>query len=104
MQRLCNSWRVRNLHVMVLRLNKSLKYDELLPTVGRGSRYFATRVHRPSTKFFPFLQGRLHSSHVIDNAREDAFLLPQIFMLKEVHLRGWETQTYQITSSLTSSS
>jgi hypothetical protein len=28
----CNSWRVRNLLVMVLRLNKSLKYLELIPT------------------------------------------------------------------------
>jgi hypothetical protein len=28
----CNSWHVRNLFVMVLRLNKSLKYRELIPT------------------------------------------------------------------------
>jgi len=32
MQRFCNSWRVRNLLVMVLMLNKSLKYRELIPT------------------------------------------------------------------------
>jgi len=32
MQCFCNSWRVRNLLVMVLRLNKSLKYRELIPT------------------------------------------------------------------------
>jgi len=32
MQRFCNSWRVRNLLVMVLRINKSLKYRELIPT------------------------------------------------------------------------
>jgi len=32
MECFCNSWRVRNLIVMVLRLNKSLKYRELIPT------------------------------------------------------------------------
>jgi len=32
MQCFCNSWHVRNLLVMVLRLNKSLKYHELIPT------------------------------------------------------------------------
>jgi hypothetical protein len=32
MQCFCNSWRVRNVLVMVLRLNKSLKYRELIPT------------------------------------------------------------------------
>jgi hypothetical protein len=32
MQYVCNSWRVRNLLVMVLRFNKSLKYRELIPT------------------------------------------------------------------------
>jgi len=32
MQCYCNSWRVRNLLVIVLRLNKSLKYHELIPT------------------------------------------------------------------------
>jgi hypothetical protein len=32
MQCFCNSWRVRNLLVMVLRLNKSLRYRELIPT------------------------------------------------------------------------
>jgi hypothetical protein len=32
MQCFCNSWHVRNLLVMVLRLNKSLKYRERIPT------------------------------------------------------------------------
>jgi len=32
MQCFCNSWRAKNLLVMVLRLNKSLKYRELIPT------------------------------------------------------------------------
>jgi hypothetical protein len=32
MQCFCNSWGVRNLLVMVLRLNTSLKYRELIPT------------------------------------------------------------------------
>ena len=32
MECFCNSWHVRNLLVMVLRLNTSLKYRELIPT------------------------------------------------------------------------
>jgi len=43
MQCFCNSWRVRNLLVMVLRLNKSLKYRELIPTPdgsGQASTFF----------------------------------------------------------------
>ena len=46
-----------------------------------------TRLLRPSTNFRPFLLGILHSSRVIDNGREDSFLLPQMFMPKEFHLR-----------------
>jgi len=44
-----------------------------------------TRLLRPSTNFRPFLWCILHSSCVVDNAREDPFPLPRIFMLKEVH-------------------
>ena len=36
MQCFCNSWRVRNLLLMVLRLNKSLKYRELIPTADNS--------------------------------------------------------------------
>jgi len=76
MQRFCNSWRVRNLLVMVLRLK----------TLAESIVSLHTRLLRPSTNIRPFLQCILHSSRVVDNAREDPFLLPQIFMPKEVHL------------------
>jgi len=58
-----------------------------------------TRLLRPSTNFRPFLQCILRSSRVVDNAREDPFLFPQIFMLQEVHLRKLATETHQITPS-----
>jgi len=45
-----------------------------------------TRLLRPSTNFRPFLRCILHSSLVAENAREDPFLFPRIFMLKEGHL------------------
>ena len=38
MQRFCNSWRVSDLLVMVFRLNKSLKYRELIPTPDCSGR------------------------------------------------------------------
>jgi len=81
MQCFCNSWRVRNLHVMVLRLNK----------LAEGIVSLHTRLLRPSANFRPFLQCILHPSHVVDNAREDPFPLPRIFMTKEVHLRQLAT-------------
>jgi hypothetical protein len=34
---------------------------------------------------------------VVDNAREDPFPLPRIFMPKELHLRQLATKTYKIT-------
>jgi hypothetical protein len=45
MQCFCNSWCVRNLLVMVLRLNKSLKYRELIPTPDCSG---------PAPTFIPF--------------------------------------------------
>jgi hypothetical protein len=77
MQRFGNSWRVRNLPVMVLRLNK----------LTESIMSLHTRPLRPSTNFRTFLLCILHSSHVINNSREDPFPLPRIFMLKEVHLK-----------------
>jgi hypothetical protein len=76
MQRVCNSLHVRNILVMMLRLNK-LAESIMSPH---------TRLLRPSTYFRPFLMCILHSSRVVDNAREDPFPLPRIFMPKEVHL------------------
>ena len=70
MQRFSNSWHVRNLLLMVLRLNK----------LAESIVSLHTRLLRPSTNFRPFLQCILYSSHVIDNAREDPFLLPRIIM------------------------
>jgi len=81
MQRFCNSWRVRNLLVMVLRLNK----------LAESIVSLHTRLLGPSTNFRPFLQCILHSSRVVDNAREDPFPLRRIFMPKEVHLRQLAT-------------
>ena len=46
MQRFCNSWRVKNLLVMVLRLNKSAERIVSLHT----------RLLKPSTNFRPMLQ------------------------------------------------
>ena len=84
MQRFYNSWHVRNVIVMVLRLNESLKIAESIVSLH-------TRLLGPSTNFHPVLQCILHSSCVVNNAREDPFPLPQIFMPKEVHLRQLAT-------------
>jgi hypothetical protein len=89
MQRFRNSWHVRNLLVIVLRINK----------LAASIVSIHTRLLRPSTKFHPLLQCILHTSHGVDTAREDSFSLPRIFILKEVHLRQLATSTYQITPS-----
>ena len=81
MQRFCNSWRLRNLLVMVLRLNK----------LAESIVSLHTRLLRPGTNFCPFPQCILHSSLVINDAREDPILLPRIFMPKDVHLRQLAT-------------
>jgi hypothetical protein len=66
---------------MVLRINKLAESIVSLPS----------SLLRPSTNFHPFLQCVLHSSLVVNNAREDPFPLPQIFMLKDVRLRQLAT-------------
>jgi len=66
MQRFCNSWHVRNLLAMVLRLN------ELAESIVS----LHMRLLRASTNFHPFLQSILHSSCVVDYARDDPFPLP----------------------------
>jgi len=73
MQHFCNSWRVRNLLVMVVRLNE----------LAESIKSLHTRPLRPGTNFRPCLQCKLHSSRVVDNASEDPFPLPRIFMLKK---------------------
>jgi len=81
MKRFCNSWYVQNLLVRVLRL---IKLPESIMSLHM-------RLLRPSTNFLPFLWCILHSSRVVDNAREDHVPLPRIFMLKEVDLRHLAT-------------
>jgi hypothetical protein len=76
MQRDCNSWCVRNLLVMVVRL---IKLAESIMSLH-------TRLLQSSTNFRPFRKYILHLSCVIDNACEDPFPLPRIFMPKEVQL------------------
>jgi hypothetical protein len=93
MQRFCSSWYVRNLHVMILRVNK----------LAESIVSIHTRLLRPSTNFSPVLQFLLLFSRVIDNAREDPIPLPRIFMPKEDHLRQLATSTYQISSYWTPS-
>jgi len=66
MQRFCNSGHVRNLFVMGLRLNR------LAESIVSSH----TRLLRPGTNLRPFLQCILHSSCVVDNARDDPFPLP----------------------------
>jgi hypothetical protein len=84
-----NSWGVRNLHVIVLRLNE----------LAKSIMSLHTRLLRPSTNICTILQCILHSLRVIDNAREDPSPGHRIFMPKEVHLRQLATLTYQITPS-----
>ena len=81
MEHFCNSWRVRNLHVTVLMHNMSAESIVSLNT----------RLLRPGTNFRPFLQCILRSSRDFDNARENPFQLPQIFMPKEGYLRQLAT-------------
>jgi hypothetical protein len=76
MQGFCTAWRVRNRLVMVLRLNK----------LAESIVSLHTRQFRPSTNFSRFVQCILHYSHVVNNARDDPFLLPQNFMQQEVHV------------------
>jgi len=81
MQRLCNSWRVRNLLVMVLRLNK----------LAESIVSLNTRLLWPGANVLSFLQCILHSLCVVDNSTEDPFPLPRIFMPKDVHPRQLAT-------------
>jgi len=69
MQPFCNSWSIRNLLVMLLRLNKSVKLAKSIVSLR-------TRLFRPCTTFHHFLHSKLPSSHLVDNGWEDRFLLP----------------------------
>ena len=81
MQCFCNSWRLSNLLVILLRLNK----------IAESIVSLHTTLLRPSTNLGFFLQCILHSSRIVNNAREDLFPLPRIFMPKDVHLRKLAT-------------
>jgi hypothetical protein len=76
MQRVCNSWSVRNLLVMVLRLNK----------LAESMMSLSTRLLRPCTNFRPIVQCILHSACVVDKTREYPVQLPPIIMPNEVPL------------------
>jgi len=84
MQCFYNYWRVTNLLVMVLRLNKSIKFAESIVSLH-------TRLLRPSTNFRPFLHWIHHSTRVVDSARDDPVRLPRIFMPKDVRIRHQAT-------------
>jgi hypothetical protein len=77
MQCFCNSLRIWNLIVMEWELNK---FDERIVNVPTSLRRTISNCHL-------FQQCIPPSMLAVDNAREDLFQLPQIFMLKEVHLR-----------------
>jgi hypothetical protein len=70
-----------NLIVKVLELNK----------LAKGIMRLHSRLLTPSTNILSFLHCILHSSGVVDNAREDPFSWPRMFMLKDVHLRQLAT-------------
>jgi len=70
MQRFCNSWHVRNLLVMVLTLNKCLKLAESIVSLHPHQ---AAQVDR---QLLTLSTVHTASSCVVDNAREDPFLLP----------------------------
>jgi hypothetical protein len=61
---------------MVLRLKKSLQYRELIPTPDYSS---------PVPTFVPFYREYFAPPMTL-TMTEDSFLLPQLFMAKEVHL------------------
>jgi hypothetical protein len=96
MQYFGKSWHVRNLLVMVLRLNKSLKLAENIVTLQ-------TRRLRIMSYIGPFPKWILHSSPVVNNARDDSFQLPQMFLLKEVHLKWLPALSYPVTPSVSPS-
>jgi len=89
MPRIDNSWQVRTLLVTGLKLTK----------LAESIVSFPTKLSRPSTNCRLCLKFILHSLCVVNNAREDPFPLPPIFMPKEVHIRQLATYTYQITPS-----
>jgi hypothetical protein len=87
MQRLCNSCRVMNHLVMVLRFNN----------LAEGFMSLNTRPFRPDTNFRPILQCILHSLSVINNAREDLFSIDRSIPRCRNTLPSYGTLRHSIT-------
>jgi len=74
---------------MLLRLKK----------LAESIRSLHMRLLRPRTNSHPFQLCILHSSHVVNNAREDLFPFPRIFILKEVTAGDLNISNYTILNT-----